>query len=225
MTSLLDFDLSMAQPLLGIDEVGLGCVAGPIVGAGVVLPDDYVLKQLLLDCGVKDSKRLSPSKRESALEAIVSSGASLFISVVSANDIDRFGLPVCIDRMYREVITKSLTNSVVRTILLDGSRRPNTPYSIKTVIKGDDKSLAIAAASIVAKQHRDQLMTKFCEQEEFRGYGWSKNKGYPTADHVDSIRRLGPSSKHRMSTKTLTPYRSSSITPSGRALLIGEDSA
>ena len=217
--SLLDCDLSMPQPLLGIDEVGLGCVAGPIVGAGVILPDDYVLQQLLLDCGVKDSKRLSPSKREAALEAITSSGAAFFISVIPAADIDRLGLPVCIDRMYREVITLALSDRRVQTILLDGTREPNTPYNLKTVVKGDNRSLSIAAASIVAKQHRDRVMVKFCEQDEFRGYGWSKNKGYPTADHVASIERLGPSSLHRMSTKTLSSYRSSSTTPGGKGLL------
>lgn len=218
--SLLDFDLSMPQPLLGIDEVGLGCIAGPIVGAGVILPDDYVLQQLLLECGIKDSKRLSPSKREAALEAIVSSGAAFFISVIPAKDIDRLGLPVCIDRMYREVITQALSDQRVRTILLDGTREPNTPYNLKTVVKGDDRSLSIAAASIVAKEHRDKAMLKFSEEEEFRGYGWSKNKGYPTADHVASIKKLGPSSLHRMSTKTLSSYRSSNMTPGGSGLLV-----
>ena len=218
--SLLDFDLSLPQPLLGIDEVGLGCVAGPIVGAGVILPDDYVLQQLLLECGIKDSKRLSPSKRRAALEAIMSSGAAFFISVIPARVIDRLGLSVCIDRMYREVITQALSDRRVQTILLDGSREPSTPYNLKTVVKGDDKSLSIAAASIVAKEHRDKVMFEFSEQDEFRGYGWSKNKGYPTADHVASIKRLGPSSLHRMSTKTLSSYRSSKITPGGKGLLV-----
>lgn len=219
MQSLLDFDLSYAQPLLGLDEVGLGCIAGPVVAAGVILPDDYVLKRLLLESGIKDSKRLSSSKRQSALEAIMSSGASVFISSVSAEVVDELGLPVCLDRLYREIISEALNEQRVRTILLDGSRIPNISYTLETVIKGDNKSLSIAAASIVAKEHRDKVMLELSQDPELSKYGWDKNSGYPTKDHLRALESSGPSSNHRMSTKTLRPYRSSRTTPGGRGFL------
>ena len=220
MQSLLDFDLSYAQPLLGIDEVGLGCIAGPIVAAGVVLPEDYSLKKLLLECGVRDSKRLSASRQQSVLEAIKASGASVFISSASPQEIDHFGLGLCMDRVYRSVITEAFRSSRIRTVLLDGSRTPNISYTLKTIVKGDDKSLAIASASIVAKEYRDKVMLKFGEDPEFAKYGWCKNKGYPTREHLEALRRLGPSAAHRMSTKSLAPYRSSRTTPGGRGLLV-----
>jgi len=222
MQSLLDFDLSYAQPLLGIDEVGLGCIAGPVVAAGVILPEDYVLKRLLLESGVKDSKRLSTSKRQCALEAIMSSGAAVFISSVTASEVDNLGQAVCLDRLYREIISEALKDNRARTILLDGSRSPNIPYVLKTVVKGDNRSLSIAAASIVAKEHRDQIMLNLSRDPELSKYGWDRNNGYPTRDHIEALSKSGPSSRHRMSTKPLAAYRSSKTTPGGSGFLNGD---
>lgn len=219
--SLIGFDLDHLQPILGIDEVGLGCVAGPIVAAGVVLPEDLTLKKLLVDSGVKDSKRLTPARRKIALEAIESSGAHIFIASATAQQIDEIGLPACLDRAYRSIISECLQNHRIRTILLDGSRNPRIQYSLKTVVKGDSKSLSIAAASIVAKEHREQMMHSLSDSEEFAKYGWDKNSGYPTKDHLQAIKSHGPSSKHRMSTRPLAAYRSSSTTPGGKGFLNG----
>jgi len=216
---LLNFDQTLPQPLLGIDEVGLGCIAGPIISAGVILPKDYALKRLLIKSGVRDSKKISPERRSIAFEAIVSSGASCFTSIVCAADIDNLSLNVCVDRTYREIISKALASQRVKTILLDGSRKPRIDYQVKTLIGADDISLAVAAASIVAKHHRDGFMLKLCEDKEFRGYGWSRNKGYPTREHKKALAKLGPTSRHRMSTKSLKRYRTSTTTPLGSRLV------
>ncbi len=217
--SLLDFDLRHLQPLLGMDEVGLGCIAGPIVAAGVVLPDSYGLKEMLVQAGVRDSKRLSYGRREAALKAIQSSGAKIFIASKKAQEIDRLGLGLCLDRMYRSIITAAMAQVGVKTILLDGCRKPVSCYSLTTIVGGDDRSLSIAAASIVAKQHRDALMREGSSRSDIYKYGWDKNKGYPTKEHLIALEGNGPSPQHRMSTKPLRGYLSSKTTPGGSGLL------
>lgn len=172
----------------GCDEVGRGCLAGPVVAASVILPKDY--RHDLLN----DSKQLSKQNREQ-LEADIKRDALVWaIAEVSHEEIDVINI---LNASFK-AMHLALDQLVVRPefLLIDGNRF--TPYgNIKAecIIKGDGKYLSIAAASVLAKTYRDKLMTKLSFQ--FPGYGWETNVGYPTAKHRDGIRKLGVTPYHR----------------------------
>ncbi|ROR01618.1 ribonuclease HII [Desulfosoma caldarium] len=175
--------------LAGVDEVGRGPLAGPVVAAAVILPEGMDLP------GVVDSKRVPPARREELAKTIRQAAVSVGVGLVDAEEIDRTNiLRASLKAMVRAIRSLDVTPDFV---LIDG---PYTlPLSIpqRSIIKGDALSLSIAAASIVAKVHRDQLMLTYHEQYPF--YGFARHKGYPTREHLRALRRFGPCPIHRRS--------------------------
>lgn len=182
----------------GCDEAGRGCLCGPVSCAAVILPDGFELETL------NDSKKLTAAARERLREVIERDALAWAVVMVEPEEIDRINiLNASITGMQR-----ALDALRVRPehILVDGNRfRPyldpvrliDIPFH--TVVKGDATYQSIAAASILAKTHRDELMRKLAEENP--GYGWEQNMGYPTKTHYEAIRRLGVTAYHRLSFK------------------------
>ncbi|WAA10697.1 ribonuclease HII [Fervidibacillus albus] len=179
--------------IAGVDEVGRGPLAGPVVAAAVILPDEFVA------AGIDDSKRLSPKKREQLYELIIQKALSVGIGIVEADEIDRINI-------YEA--TKKAMNLAIRELtpfpdyLLIDAMTIDVPVSQKNIVKGDGKSLSIASASIVAKVSRDRMMVEY--GEKYPGYGFEKNMGYGTKEHLEGIKRFGPCPIHR---KTFAPIK------------------
>ncbi|GAB4030868.1 ribonuclease HII [Spirosoma gilvum] len=174
----------------GLDEVGRGCLAGPVVAAAVILPKDYTHPIL------NDSKQLSRSKRETLRTHIERDALAWAIAEVSPEDIDRINiLKASFLAMHRAV---DALNIRPEHLLVDGNRfvpYPMIPHTC--LVKGDAHFLSIAAASVLAKTYRDDLMEKL--GNEFPAYGWAQNVGYPTSIHREAIRQFGLTKHHRMS--------------------------
>jgi ribonuclease HII len=174
----------------GCDEAGRGCLAGPVVAAAVILPVQF--DHPLLD----DSKKLTESQRELLRPIIESNALAWAVGVVDVCEIDEINiLNASFLAMHRAI--DQLT-SIPELLLIDGNRfKKYINIEHQCIIKGDGIYRSIAAASVLAKTHRDELMKGLHEQ--FPAYGWGKNKGYPTADHRTSIQKHGPCVHHRMS--------------------------
>lgn len=171
----------------GIDEAGRGCLAGPVVAAAVVLPANAELP------GVIDSKLLTDRERRALLPAILHAALGVGIGVRSARRIDRTNVLIETKQaMLAAVARLPLTPDF---LLIDGNQRLPTAIQQRTVIKGDRLSLSIAAASIVAKVTRDDIMLRL--HRRFGAYHWDENKGYGTPDHLSALRRHGPCCLHR----------------------------
>ena len=178
----------------GCDEVGRGCLAGPVVAAAVILPKDY--KHELLN----DSKQLVKEERELLEKDIKRDALAWAIAEIDNREIDVINI---LNASFK-AMHLALNKLEVRPefLLIDGNRF--TPYPgllHECVIKGDGKYLSIAAASVLAKTYRDELMSKLSAQ--FPGYGWNTNVGYPTEEHRDGIRALGITPFHRRSFQLL----------------------
>ena len=175
-------------PIAGVDEAGRGPLAGPVVAAAVILDRRRVPR------GIDDSKKLTAEARQ-ALSAKLHRCAAVGIGVASVEEIDTINIyQATMLAMIRAVEALGISPAVV---LVDGNALPKWPHSARAIIGGDALCLSIAAASIVAKHHRDGLMLAYdCEHP---GYGWSSNKGYGTPDHRAALARLGPSPLHRRS--------------------------
>lgn len=188
--------LKIHQHLLecGTDEAGRGCLAGPVTAAAVILPDDFSHPWLT------DSKQLSEKKRQELRPIIEAQAVCFGVSHVMMEEIDQLNiLNASILAMHRAI--EQLTKQP-EFIAIDGNRfKPYQKTSYECVVKGDGKYLHIAAASILAKTYRDDFMENL--HEEFPNYHWNKNKGYPTAEHRNAIRKYGPTSYHRKSFKLL----------------------
>lgn len=174
----------------GCDEAGRGCLAGPVACAAVILPPDF-------DCpGLDDSKKLSEKKRDLLRPIIESEALAWSVVFVEPEEIDHINiLNASITGMQR-----ALDGLEPRPdhILVDGNRfRPYQDIPFTTVVKGDATFMSIAAASVLAKTHRDALMMRLAE--EWPGYEWEKNKGYPTRSHREALLRLGITPLHRRS--------------------------
>lgn len=178
----------------GCDEAGRGCLAGPVVAAAVILPQDFQCERLT------DSKQLSESIRESLRPFIEKEALAWSVASVSASEIDEINiLNASILAMHR-AIEKLIIQP--EFILVDGNRFKkygNIPY--QTVVKGDAKYLSIAAASVLAKTHRDELIREL--SKAYPCYGWERNKAYPTNEHRRAIAEFGVSPYHRMSFRLL----------------------
>ena len=174
----------------GCDEAGRGCLAGSVYAAAVILPDDYDNPLL------NDSKQLSERQRYALREQIIADARAWAVGVVTPEEIDKINiLRASFLAMHRALDQLSVRPEA---IIVDGNRF--TPYHdlpYTTVIKGDGKYQAIAAASILAKTFRDDYMNKLAA--EFPQYDWVSNKGYPTKKHREAILRYGPTPYHRMS--------------------------
>lgn len=178
----------------GTDEAGRGCLAGPVTAAAVILPDNFRNKILT------DSKQLSEKKRI-FLQPIIEQEAITFgFCHVFEEEIDKINiLNASITAMQRSI--KELSPQP-EFIIVDGNKfKPYLNIPHETIIKGDGKYLSIAAASVLAKIYRDSYMEKI--HEEFPMYNWKKNKGYPTTEHREAIRKYGVTKYHRKSFKLL----------------------
>lgn len=178
----------------GCDEAGRGCLAGPVVAAAVILPADYSHQVL------NDSKKLSLKQRNSIKDQIKTDAIAWAVGVVSHTEIDEINiLNASFLAMHRAV---DQLKTRPELLLIDGNRfkaYKGVPH--ETIIKGDGKYYSIAAASVLAKTYRDELMTDL--HQEFPQYGWQSNAGYPTKAHRQAIRDFGVTPHHRMSFKLL----------------------
>ena len=178
----------------GCDEVGRGCLAGPVVAAAVILPKKYRHKLL------NDSKQLTKEERIALQKDIERDALAWAIGEVDNEEIDRINILNASFVAMHRALDKLLIPP--EFLLIDGNRfNPYKEVRFETIIKGDSIYLSIAAASILAKIYRDDLMTKLSEQ--FPGYSWHTNVGYPTAEHREGIRKLGITTFHRRSFQLL----------------------
>lgn len=187
-------------PLLGIDEVGTGCIAGPVYAAGVVLVKDHAVREGLWKAGVRDSKEVGEHSRRRMSDSIKQ--ASVFSAVESAHprEIEEFGLYAVLDNLFSKIISAFRSQwPDGGIVLIDGRPRERLAFPHEAVVKGDQKSLTIGAASILAKVARDQFMEDLADA--YPGYGWEINHGYPTREHLNALTKLGATDAHRANTR------------------------
>ena len=198
----------------GTDEAGRGCLAGPVTAAAVLLPAAF--ENILLN----DSKQLSEKNREKLKPVIEETAISFAVTHIFPNEIDEINILNASMKAMQECILQ--LNPAPEYIIVDGNRPLNGKLGKKkrigkiftteeieilksipttSIIKGDSKYLSIAASSVLAKTYRDEYMDKI--HEEFPMYNWKKNKGYPTKDHREAIKKYGPCKYHRMSFRLL----------------------
>lgn len=178
----------------GLDEVGRGCLAGPVVAAAVILPKDFTNDLM------NDSKKLSVKNRESLVEVIKEHAISWAVAEVSHEKIDEINI-LNASFLAMHVALEQLKKQP-ELLLVDGNRfKPYQSIPYECIVKGDGKFLSIAAASILAKSYRDNLMAELAV--EYPGYDWEKNVGYPTKKHREGIKNIGVSPYHRKSFKLL----------------------
>ena len=171
----------------GVDEAGRGPLAGPVFAAAVILPDG------LEDLGINDSKKLSEKKRDALFDLICEKAIAFSVASADEKEIDELNiLNATFLAMRRAVEGLPVKPDYV---LVDGNRCPKTGLPEEAVVKGDAKSISIAAASILAKVTRDRMCADMDAQ--YPQYGFAKHKGYPTKAHMDAVREHGPSPIHR----------------------------
>ena len=200
-TRINDFEVGMSELSVGLkgnfssftyecgcDEAGRGCLAGPVVAAAVILPPDF-------DCPLlNDSKQLTEQQRDTLRPIIEKEALAWGVAVVDNIEIDEINiLNASILAMHRAMDKLSIRPEF---IIVDGNRfKPYAEIPHQTIVKGDSKFLSIAAASVLAKTYRDEMMQQL--HAEFPGYDWDKNKAYPTIKHRAAIKKLGTTPYHR----------------------------
>lgn len=172
----------------GVDEAGRGALAGPMVAAAVILPEDFDLE------GIRDSKQLSAQQRSEAFHRI-NDGAVVAVVRVTPAAIDGRGLHRCNVALLRKAACE--LEPEPDYVLTDGFAPPRMPFPTLAVKKGDVVSASVAAASIVAKVTRDRIMDKL--HRRYPAFGFDRNRGYGTPDHLEALERLGPTEIHRLS--------------------------
>lgn len=178
----------------GCDEAGRGCLAGPVVAAAVILPHDYTHKVL------NDSKQLSRTQRESLRKDIEREALYWAVAFVDNREIDEINILNASYRAMQRAVDQ--LEQQPELLLIDGNRyKPHNDIPYECIIKGDGKYLSIAAASVLAKTHRDEFMNRI--GQEYPEYEWGRNAGYPTVAHREAIRIYGVTPHHRMSFKLL----------------------
>lgn len=183
-------EMMIGGRVAGVDEVGRGPLAGPVLAAAVVLPQDIATALAKM---LDDSKKLSPKKRAAALLALRESGAEIGVGAASVAEISRLNiLHASFLAMCRAIAALPLAPDHV---LVDGNKKPGIAIPCTTLVGGDGLSLSIAAASIVAKEIRDKLMRQL--DARYPHYGWAKNAGYAAEVHRAAIIRHGPTKHHR----------------------------
>ncbi|GHH96541.1 ribonuclease HII [Neobacillus kokaensis] len=176
------------EQIAGIDEVGRGPLAGPVVAAAVVLPHNFFL------AGIDDSKKLSEKKRQEYAEIIKKEAVSFSIAMIHANEIDEINIYQATKKAMKAAIASLPTPP---DFLLIDAMKIETPYPSESIIKGDARSVSIAAASILAKTARDQLMKEIAQQ--YPAYGFDHHMGYGTKEHLLAIQQHGITKYHRKS--------------------------
>ena len=191
----------MLQPYLvegrieaGCDEAGRGCLAGPVTAAAVILPPDFENELL------NDSKQLTERQRDQLRPIIEREAVAWAVAMVSPQEIDRINiLAASILAMHRAIDQLAVRPEA---LLIDGNRfRPYPGIPHTTIVKGDGKMMSIAAASVLAKTHRDELMRRLAA--DYPQYGWDRNKGYPTREHRAAIAVHGTTPHHRLTFQLL----------------------
>jgi ribonuclease HII len=186
------FERRCSGIVCGIDEVGRGPLAGPVVAAAVILDAASLPRRLRRE--LDDSKKLSREAREE-YALVIKSCARIGVGAASVAEIDRVNILQATFIAMRRALSR--LGCVPDMALIDGNRAPPLPCATQTIIGGDGLSLSIAAASVIAKVARDRLMRALAER--YRGYGWETNVGYGTEEHRAAILSLGPTPHHRMS--------------------------
>jgi len=195
----LEFEIGLWESgqsrIAGVDEVGLGCLAGPIVAAAVLLPRD-----LVPIAGIRDSKKLSELQRNRLYGQIQQQAIAIGVGMASVAEIEEINV---LQASYRAMQRAIGRIEPLDHALIDGRKiKVDFGIPITTIIKGDTLSYSIACASIVAKVRRDRFMTRLAGR--YPGYGWERNRGYGTAQHLSGLRSLGITPWHR---KTYSPVR------------------
>ncbi len=179
---------------VGTDEAGRGCLAGPVTAAALILPEHF--KNPLLN----DSKQLSESKRENLKPIIEESALCFGVAHIYPEEIDKINILNASILAMHKAIDQLIGN--LKYIIVDGNRfKPYKNVPFECIVKGDCKYMSIAAASVLAKTYRDAYMAEL--HEEFPMYNWKKNKGYPTLEHREAIRKYGITKYHRKSFRQL----------------------
>ena len=191
-------------PVIGLDEVGRGPLAGPVISCGCHFKNYTILNEL--KDFIVDSKKLSEKKRELSFKFLQNlkkqNIIDFHLGIANVEEIDNLNILEATKLSMKRVIDKfNLKNA---KLIIDGNFSLNyKSYKEQSIIQGDNKSLSIAAASIIAKVHRDRLMKKL--SIKFQDFGWEKNAGYGTKKHIENIHRFGPTIHHR---KTFEPIKS-----------------
>ncbi len=193
-TTMLALNFSDFLLETGTDEAGRGCLAGPVTAAAVILPIDFENKIL------NDSKQLSEKVREKLKPIIEEQAISFAVTHLEPLIIDEINILNASIQAMQESILK--LNPKPEYIIIDGNRfKPVLDIPHSCIVKGDAKFMSIAAASVLAKTYRDEYMNRI--HEEFPMYNWKQNKGYPTQEHREAIRKYGVTKYHRMSFRLL----------------------
>jgi len=191
---MLQFNFSGNSLEAGTDEAGRGCLSGPVVAAAVILPEGF--SHILLN----DSKQISEKKRQELRPFIEKNALAFGVAFVHQEEVDQLNvLQASITGMHRAIDALKITPEF---IIVDGNKfRDYKEIPHKTIVKGDAKFMSIAAASVLAKTYRDEYMEKI--HQEYPAYNWQKNKGYPTKEHRNAIRKFGATKYHRKTFKLL----------------------
>lgn len=173
----------------GLDEAGRGPLAGPVVAAVFIIPPNFYCE------GLNDSKRLTALQRERYYRELTAGGLEYGVGIIEPAEIDRIN----IYQASRQAMLRAINNLATAPdfLLVDALVVPDTVIAQQAVIHGDSLSVSIAAASVIAKYTRDQLMIEY--DQKYPGYGFAKHKGYPTPEHYRALQQLGPSPIHRHS--------------------------
>lgn len=175
--------------IAGIDEVGRGPFAGPVVTAAVILPKDFMQPY------INDSKKLSEEMREKLFDIIMENAIGVGIGIVQSDRIDEINILQATYEAMRQAVETLAVKP--QQLLVDAVHIPGINIPQASIVKGDEKSISIAAASIIAKVTRDRMMIGY--DELFPGYQFAKNKGYGTSEHIEALKKIGPCPIHRRS--------------------------
>jgi len=173
--------------IAGIDEAGRGPLAGPVIAAAVILPENVELE------GVRDSKKMTPRAREEAFSLIEERAISVSMAVVGPREIDQINILQATRKAMKQAVLH--LNPQPDFLLIDGIQHVELPIQQRCIVRGDQRCLSIAAASVMAKVYRDNMMCSY--HELYPQFGFSSHKGYGTRAHLAAITRFGPCSVHR----------------------------
>jgi ribonuclease HII len=192
------FERRLVGVVCGIDEAGRGPLAGPVVAAAVVLP---IALPALLETHLDDSKMLSKVRRHMLFD-IIAEVARVGVGAASVDEIDHLNILQATLLAMRRAFDSLGTSGVVNAALVDGNQPPALPCPVHCLVRGDSRSFSIAAASVMAKVSRDRVIDRLAAQHPH--YGWERNAGYGTAEHLAALDRWGPTVHHRRSFAPVT---------------------